>query len=179
MTLVATEAMRARLARAMPVPPLGARAEAKTPRSRPPQVAENFLAPHGALPGHPAPGAQEKDPAARRAWRARKSDLYARLRRLSPSLFAGRPVPLMRGIREELIRRLSIDDEQDLVALRLILHQVVTRPAYQAALAVEGAMRCDLDGNSIEPISDLHRARAQDALEKLKRKARVAKQSGR
>jgi sRNA-binding protein len=99
--------------------------------------------------------------------------LFMRLRQLAPNLFAGPPVPLMCGIYAELVQRLGLDDEQDLAALRAILRKTVNRPAYQMALAAEGAWRRGLAGEPVEPVSETHRARAQSALEALKRKAQI------
>jgi sRNA-binding protein len=82
-------------------------------------------------------------------------------------------MPMMCGIRAEIIRRLQLDDERDLAALRAILRQAVDRPGYQLALAIEGAMRCDLAGDPVEPVNAEHRARAQSAVDKLKGKVQT------
>jgi sRNA-binding protein len=136
--------MRARLAQAMPAP----------------------------LPDPPRPAAAPDLAAAKasRERQERRSELYLRLRQLSPALFAGPAAPMAIGIRAEIIRRLELDDDRDLAALRAVLSQAVARPAYQTALAAEGAMRFDLDGNPVELVNDEHRARAQRALEKMKQK---------
>lgn len=127
-------------------------------------------------PAAPAePGAQA---AKKAAWQARKSALYLRLRKLSPALFAVRAAPFAIGINTEIIRRLELVDIQDLRALGVILHFTVTHPRYLRALAAEGAMRHDLDGNPVEPVSAEHRELAQAMLDKLACKAKSKKQAG-
>jgi hypothetical protein len=143
--------------------------EAATAPSSAPSVVEVPTAPAG-----------PEDPeiyAAKATWRARKSTLYMRLRKLSPALFTTRAVPLAIGINDEIVRRLELTDVQDLRALGAILHQTVTRHGYLRALGTEGAMRHDLDGNPVEPVSEEHRELAQATLEKLLRKAQVKKQA--
>lgn len=65
------------------------------------------------------------------------------------------------GIRAAIVERLALSDEEDLGVLRVILNQRVMRPAYQRALMAKGAMRHDLDGNPVAPVSDEHRAKAK------------------
>ena len=120
------------------------------------------------------PGAQA---AKKAAWQARKSALSLRLRKLSPALFAARAAPFAIGINTEIIRRLELLDIQDLRALGVILHFTVTHPRYLRALAAEGAMRHDLDGNPVEPVSAEHRELAQAMLDKLACKAKPKKQA--
>lgn len=120
------------------------------------------------------PGAQA---AKKAAWQARKSALYLRLRKLSPALFAAGAAPFAIGINTEIIRRLELLDIQDLRALGVILHFTVTHPRYLRALAAEGAMRHDLDGNPVEPVSAEHRELAQAMLDKLACKAKPKKQA--
>jgi sRNA-binding protein len=72
----------------------------------------------------------------------------------------------MRKIDRVLFERLSLADDNWRM-LRITLSAAVNRPSYLKALAAEGAMRCDLDGNPVEPVSDEHRELAQASLDKL------------
>lgn len=196
-TLTANPAMKARIARVMPAPPARSRTglpsrstpPAPAPASRPAfgfsARAENSLLRRPGAPIPPEPLERPAAPAsaappdadavaARRAALTRQSDIYMELRKLSPALFAGeRPLPLMVGIHQAIIDRLGLDSVQDRIALRVVLHNHTQWRAYQLALAAEGAMRHGLDGNPVEPVSDEHRAQAQDTLEKLKRKTQT------
>ena len=115
--------------------------------------------------------------AARAAWQARQSTLFLRLRGLAPALFTSKAMPLAIGIDAEIARRLDLADEQDLRALRVVLGKATGRKAYLKAMSAEGAMRHDLDGAAVEPVSPDHRERAQAVLEKLLRKEKARKQA--
>jgi hypothetical protein len=172
-TLTANPVMKARLARG--VSPRGASLRRTPPE--PHSVLHRTKAPppdslRFAAARERVPPAGPSDSAARER-QERRSALYLRLRELSPALFAGLPAPMMCGIRAEIIRRLELDDDRDLAALRSILRQAVARPGYQKALAAEGAMRLDLDDEPVEQVSGEHRARAQGAVDKLKGKVQT------
>ena len=64
-------------------------------------------------------------------------------------------IPMKIGISNDLLA--VIDPTQHKVVKKL-LGNVARSRAYQHALASEGAMRCDLQGDAVEPVSREHRA---------------------
>ena len=109
---------------------------------------------------------------AKQAWRAKRAALLERMRKLSPALFGYPPVPLMIGVDRVLFDRLDLT-EADRRMLSVNLNLMVRRPSYLKAMLVEGAQRCDLNGNPVEPVSEEHRKGARSLLDTLTRKAKM------
>jgi ProP effector len=92
-------------------------------------------------------------------------------------LFTGQPLPLAIGSDTEIARRLDLTDQSDRKALSIVLGKATGRKSYLRALAAENAMRHDLDGNPVEPVSDDHRQHAQFMLEQQRLKTEAKKQA--
>lgn len=167
-TLTASTAMKERLARAMPSALVAQGARIRSASTRlPPSPGR---APAGlARPALPRSSAAPAQPG-----KGRQAALLLRIRELSPILFAGAPVPMMCGVRSEIIRRLELDDDRDLAALRAILRKIVAKPEYQTALAAEGAVRLNLAGEVVDVVSAAHRTSAKKSLEALRGKLQNA-----
>ena len=67
------------------------------------------------------------------------------------------PRPLAIGIGDRLITERALDPALVHTAMRLYTR----RHAYRHALAQDGAMRVDLDGHEVEPVSEEHQALAR------------------
>ena len=66
----------------------------------------------------------------------------------------GTMIPMKVGIYKDM---LAATDPAQHKAMKKLLGNVARSRAYQTALAADGAMRCDLQGNPVEPVSCRHR----------------------
>jgi sRNA-binding protein len=73
-----------------------------------------------------------------------------------PDLFKDPPVPLPIGFR--LMAAKQRPEGVSLNGLQRALHRWTNSKGYLQALAAEGSMRHDLNGNPVEPVTDKHRA---------------------
>jgi hypothetical protein len=173
-TLTASPAMKARLVKAAPAPPHQAAQHAADKSPKPPPAVQQ-------KPAIVQPPALE-DPevrAQRTARLERQNVLWARLRALSPALFATIPPPPMAiGVYDELVRILELDAEgaRD---LGHILRTHVVRLVYQRALAAEGAVRLDLEGRPAGEVTHEQRAGAALQFEHLKAKRKAKTKAAR
>lgn len=74
-----------------------------------------------------------------------------------------RAVPLALGIHQALMQSVPLGERQPIHSALWRLTKKSRR--YLEALCAEGAMRHDLDGNIVEPVSDHHRQVARAALD--------------
>jgi len=63
-------------------------------------------------------------------------------------------IPMKIGIRNDV---LAVTDATQHKAVKKLLNVVARSRAYQYALTSDGAMRCDLQGDPVEPVSREHR----------------------
>lgn len=85
--------------------------------------------------------------------------------------------PLVLGVGQEVLSEASRQGKDaSLVATALAIH--VSRLPYLGAMAQEGSVRIALDGTPIGPVSDEHRARALETIQRRKDKHRRQKASG-
>jgi len=63
-------------------------------------------------------------------------------------------IPMKIGIRNDV---LAVTDPTQHKAVKKLLNVVARSRAYQYALTSDGAMRCDLQGDPVEPVSREHR----------------------
>ena len=106
-------------------------------------------------PGEPAPSPKtEKAPispprSAVRELAALGLPLFQKMHKL------GVMIPMKIGISNDL---LAVTDPTQHKVVKKLLGNVARSRAYQQALASDGAMRCDLQGDAVEPVSREHRA---------------------
>jgi sRNA-binding protein len=83
-----------------------------------------------------------------------------------PAVLGGEPLPLAIGTRQLLIERMgaaATTSRRNKVSR--LLRAYCRSARYLRAMAAPGAMRHDLDGNPVEPVSDEHRANALEMLD--------------
>jgi ProP effector len=104
--------------------------------------------------------------AERRARTERINALVMKLRRLSPTLFAGSlPVPMALGIDTVIVAALNLDGGGQ-ADLRFVLHRHVNGYLYQRALR-DAAVRLDLDGQPAGEVTEEQRAMAAKRIAKV------------
>ena len=133
-------------------------------------------APATAPPGVKPPGVVDISPQ-ERARRKMRSETLAWLKGAYPALMrpAGPPLPLPIGFGDMAFAR-ALEAGHEPWAVRSALRFHCNGIAYLEALAAAGAMRCDLNGVPIEPVTPKHQAFAKVRLEEIA--ARLSDKSG-
>ncbi len=102
--------------------------------------------------------------------------LRARLRRWPPVLpdkVGDAIVPLEQEVEMRLLGRLVSPDVDGIMLIKSTLQRYFSSGQYLAALTRDGAMRHDLRGKPLEPVSEADKAAARAEIEKFKRLAKL------
>ena len=110
----------------------------------------------------------------------RRADELAALLTTRPAVLVtqpGEPIrPLRLGMRAELTALLKPDANPG--DLQRALYRYTRTLPYQLACLEAGAMRHDLEGRPVEPVSEEHRAMAQGSVEGMRRRGAAQRKAG-
>ncbi len=120
----------------------------------------------------PDPDARPSGPPAA-PWHIEVLEVLRERMRTWPAVFpreVGDPIlPLDLDVETRLLGRLHSVDLDGVMLIKTTIHRYCNSGQYLAALARDGAMRHDLKGRPIEPVSETDKAAAREAMDKARR----------